>query len=122
MVPLTRLVCVCLLGSQLVLGASDERALVRVEVWTMAREAVPDATIQLLDPVKRTRMNEKFRDGIAKGIPYGTYILRVERPGFRIHEQTIKVDQAEIAVRVVLLLARNMDNGALHTRSRYKGA
>jgi len=81
----------------------------------MAREVVPDATIQLLDPVRRTSVNDKFRNGIATGVPYGSYILRVERPGFRIHEQTIKVDQPEVVVRVVLLLARNMDNGAEQT-------
>lgn len=120
MTQLTRLISVFLLASPLVLAWNDDRASVRIDVWTMAQEVVPDATIQLLDPVKKTSVNDKFRNGIATGVPYGSYILRVERPGFRIHEETIKVDQPEVAIRVVLLLARNRDNGALPIRSRWK--
>jgi len=43
---------------------------------------------------------------ITSTIPYGEYILQVRRPGFRTHEQSLRIYQSRLSVRVFLHLAQ----------------
>ena len=94
----------CLQVSHPALAEDDGKSSVTVEVRTKVDETLPDSKIELFQPDKKTRVDVKFRNSVATGVPYGSYILRVFSPAFSIHEQTLRVNQPEITVRVYLTI------------------
>lgn len=58
---------------------------------TLTRTVAPRAVTPLRSPKQK--------------IPYGDYVLRIEVPGFRFHEQTIHISSPETEVRAELEIA-----------------
>src|ERR1700682_3286669 len=110
MIRLTLIIAVCLQASGSLL-AEDGKASVRVEVRSVDEQVWKDARIELFQQDKKTRVDVAFRNSVATGVPYGSYILRVFLPGFRKHEQTLGVNELEVFVRVYLAIAHIEDGG-----------
>src|SRR5690349_6299836 len=100
---ITAVVLMTVNAGHLVRG-DENTSIVRVEVWTAAGRYVDDVSVRLLKLDKEDEVSQ-FRKGMASGVPYGEYRLRIRQPGFRWYEQTLIVLQPEVSVQVKLTVS-----------------
>ena len=72
--------------------------------------------VELLNPVTLAPLNAHFDGFHAVAIPYGDYLLRVKVPGFRNHQQPLRVYQTHVYVRIRLTISRVIDEEPLSIR------
>jgi hypothetical protein len=73
MIRLTLIIAVCLQASHPLL-AEDGKASVRVEVRSVHEQALNNARIELFQQDKKTRVDVTFRNSVATGVLYRSYI------------------------------------------------
>jgi len=88
-------------------------ATVELYVLSFIEQPLDGASIRLIERGSREELKQKFvLSGsvyAANAVPYGKYVLRVERAGFGFHEQYLPVHQPRVSLRIFLRLARVSD-------------
>jgi hypothetical protein len=85
------------------LVAQQEAATVHVEVSNAADFVLPDPHSELLE-LRTGKSVAEFHNSIAKGVPYGDYILRIREPGYKWWEQTVTIRRPEVTIRAKLIV------------------
>jgi|RhiMetdeSRZDD1v2_1073273.scaffolds.fasta_scaffold504828_2 hypothetical protein len=100
---------------------SGERTSATVEITTItqaeesADKSISDLSqqgVSVVDLIQRytnKSFQANFRGLRGSNIPYGDYILRLSVPGFRKYEQTLRVYQPSVSVRIGLIVSLNVD-------------
>lgn len=91
-----------LAGSSHRCPGAEQTARLEIVPLTITGEIVQTGRVDLLQQGTRKSLRSNFRGWRGTNIPYGEYVLRIEAPGFRSHEQILRVYQPSVAVRVGL--------------------
>ena len=103
------------LGCRAAMPQHTTTAVAIVEVSVLAFDGGPavDATVQMTERGTNTRLRQQFTITgdrmVIRDVPYGEYVLQVQRPGFRHGERVITVYQSRVSVRIFLRVAQSGD-------------
>jgi hypothetical protein len=82
--------------------SAEQTAIVEIVPLTINGGRVQNGRVDLLQHGTRKSFGTSFRQWRGTNIPYGEYVLRVEAPGFRTHEQNLRVYRPSVTVRIGL--------------------
>ena len=87
-----------------------------VRIFAQAQDGQPikPDRIRLVAPGSRKDYGTGFRDGMARGIPFGYYELEVEAPPFQPYKQRLIIIQEQTEVRALMLFSAGEQTGAFH--------
>lgn len=92
---------------------ADSGASVRIFVTSEDGERITTAQIKLVQTRSQKEQGQTLQDGVASNIPFGSYDLKVWKPGFRKFEQRLALFQKERDLRVVLAVIGGEQTGPL---------
>jgi hypothetical protein len=99
-------------------GAAEQTATVEIVPLTITGELVENGRVDLMQQGTKKSFRANFRGWRGTNIPYGEYVLRIEAPGFRSHEQNLRVYQPVVPVRVGLRVTLTDDEARRDVQGR----
>lgn len=93
--------------------SAEETSTIDIIAITISGDSISSGVVDLIDPATGQSLKSQFRGFHGSGVPHGEYILRVRVPGFKNHEQRLRIFQAHAYSRIGLLVARITDEEPL---------